>query len=207
MPDGFHHVETQCPLEKKNILQLRQRSKLLDRMRGRRTMRPPSVLTAKIKTNAIWARIIRNCLLSPEPRVICRAVSACGLLPYLRPCFSSSNYTLLKRWKNLKSLLKHDRFSSFAPPSLRYAFYILSFFLLSRFISRVFDCVSWRVSRDIIPTGFLSLSVSFPSLFFFFFPFSLPISVSTEIARHLGKQGISNEGFSRYFFFCHSNCF
>lgn len=36
----------------------------------RRTMRPSLVLTARIKTNAIWARIIRNCLLSLASRYI-----------------------------------------------------------------------------------------------------------------------------------------
>jgi len=36
----------------------------------RRTMRSSLVLTARIKTNAIWARIIRNCLLSLAPRYI-----------------------------------------------------------------------------------------------------------------------------------------
>lgn len=76
------------------------------------------VLTARIKTNAIWARIIRNCLLSrrnSRPRVIYRAsmeeTDASRPAFPSRSYFSSSNYTLLKRWKNLKSPLKRDRFS------------------------------------------------------------------------------------------------
>jgi len=107
-------------------------------------MRPSSVPTAKIKTNAIWARIIRNCLLSLASRYIPNRFSS--RLPYLRPYFSSSNYTLLKRWKNLKSPLKRDRFSSLVLHRCDTLFISLVLFL-SRFISRVFDCVSWCLQR------------------------------------------------------------
>lgn len=147
-----------------------------------------------------------------RPRVIYRAVSARGPLPCLRPYFSSSNYTLLKRWKNLKSPLKRGRFSSFALCRCYTLFISLTPSLLLSLpfaSSRALSIVSRDVSRDIIPTGSFSLFPLLPLLRPSLFR-SLP-SVSTEIARHLGKQGskqgISNEAFSRYFFFRHSNCF
>jgi len=120
-------------------------------------MRPSSVLSAKIKTNAIWARIIRNCLLSLASRYIPNRFSS--RLPYLRPYFSSSNYTLLKRWKNLKSPLKRDRFSSLALHRCDTLFISLVLFL-SRFISRVFDCVL-EVSPEISSLSARSLFFSF----------------------------------------------
>lgn len=114
--------------------------------------------------------------------------------------FSSSNYTLLKRRKNLRSPLKRDRFTSFALFRFLYFYLFLSFSL----VSCAFDCVSWYL-KGCHPYR----------LALFFLPFllsillhPLPTSISTETARHLGKQaskqankqGISNEGFFRYFF-------
>lgn len=131
-----------------------------------------------------------------RPRVIYRAVSARGLLPCLRPYFSSSNYTLLKRWKNLKSPLKRDRFSSFALCRCYTLFIsltlslLLSFSLsLFRFISRAFDCVSWRLQRYHpyrLVLSFSSSSAS-PSQ-----PLSLPaykrFDWNRSASRQAGKQ-------------------
>jgi len=143
MSDGFRHAETQFPLGKKYSA-IASKERITRPNEVRRTMRPSSVPTAKIKTNAIWARIIRNCLLSLASRYIPNRFSS--RLPCLHPYFSSSNYTLLKRWKNLKSPLKRDRFSSLALHRCDTLFISLVLFL-SRFISRVFDCVSWCLQR------------------------------------------------------------
>lgn len=172
-------------------------------------MRPPSVLTAKIKTNAIWARIIRNCLLSPASRYIPSRFSSRSASMLASILFKLQLYAAQKVEKLEISIEAWPLFL-LRSLSLLYAFYILNIFLsfsLPFASSRALSIVSRDVSRDIIPTGSFSLFLFFrPSLFR-----SLPISVSTEIARHLGKQGskrgISNEAFSRYFFFRHSNCF
>lgn len=149
-----------------------------------------------------------------RPRVIYQTVSARGLLPYLRSYFSSSNYTLLKRWKNLKSPLKGDRFSLFLPiVAICFLYLQLSFYVsVSLHLAHFRLCPVASPEISSLPAGSLFFSSSVSSSILLR---SLPISVSTEIARHLGKQGskqaskqsISNEGFSRYFFFRHSNCF
>lgn len=133
MPDGFRHgtgVETQFPLEEKISTRSHQRSELLDRTRGparRRTMRPPSVLTAKIKTNAIWARIIRNCLLSPASRYIPSRFSSRSASMLASILFKLQLYAAQKVEKLEISIEAWPLFL-LRSLSLLYAFYILNSF-------------------------------------------------------------------------------
>lgn len=80
----------------------------------------------------------------------------------------------------MRSPLKRDRFTSFALFRFLYFYLFLSFSL----VSYAFDCVSWHL-KGCHPYR----------LALFFLPFllsillhPLPTSISTETARHLGKQ-------------------
>lgn len=59
--------------------------------------------------------------------------------------------------ENLKFLLNRDRFSSFALHRCDTLFIFLAFFFFFLALSRAFSIVSRGVSRDIIPTGALTL--------------------------------------------------
>lgn len=121
------------------------------------------------------------------PRVIPSRFSLRSASILASKYFSSSNYTLLKKVEKLEISIEAWPLFLLRSLSLRYAFYILSSLSFSLASSRALSIVSRGVSRDIIPARFLSFSL-LPFLLLILLR-SLPISVSTEIARHLGKQG------------------
>lgn len=90
-------------------------------------MRPPSVLTAKIKTNAIWARIIRNCLLSPASRYIPSRFSSRSASMLASILFKLQLYAAQKVEKLEISIEAWPLFL-LRSPSLLYALYILNSF-------------------------------------------------------------------------------
>jgi len=173
------------PVRENNILRSHQRNELLDRMRDDGTMRPSLLLTMKIKTNAIWAKIIRNCLLLQASRYIPNRFSSRSASVLAFILFKLQLYAAQKVEKLEVSIEGWPLFS-FSSHRCDMLFISLALFLCFCLApSRTLSIVSRSVSRDIIPTGWFSL---FLFLRFFVHPPSLPAYKRFDWNRSTSRQ-------------------